>query len=664
MSPRLMYLFAFLILSGIRASAQNAICGFDGIHQRLKQNTAYQQGVTLAEGRIRQKVTELATNRKAMRNMNVLAGALYEIPVVVHIIYKTGDNNPGSTSNPTDEQIQAAIDRLNANFAAASGSGNIGASIPIRFALAKRRPDCGATTGIERINGGVISGYDASGVSAPGSGVPGANETAIKNLSTWPEKSYYNIWVVWKINSTVTGSGFVAGYASLPYIGDDYHIFPAEGMVILGQQMSPGAPTLTHEMGHAFGLYHTFEGGSEAVCPANTSCNEDGDKVCDTDPVKSLLSVPCPAATDINPCTNNPYGTAQNNLMGYGSCLNRFTQGQSDRMMATLLTVRGGLINSQATVPPPPNPVKATTQIPPSIRNINNTNNVGPCDITLGNMSYISYGYSQDGYNYYSDNSCNIGTNLFVASNQYLSVTTQSNTQVCKAWIDANNDGQFSNNELVLNSTATSPFYTHTAVIPVAMLYGAVKNTLLRMRVMADMSFNDDFTASSQLLYGQTEDFWVSIDQALPVAFEQLGAQIRNHTLEVQWKTSNETNNDHFIVEASADGTNFLPIAQVASKAQNGISDHSLQYHISIDGNGKLALGLGLLAFLLSIQPHRNRRKWLFAASAVILCLFITCNKHTVADTETGDQPRFIRIAQVDKNGTRQYSKTITIINE
>lgn len=664
MSPRLLPLFAFLILSGIRSGAQNAICGFDGIQQRLKQNTEYLNGVTIAESKIRQKVTELAANRKAMRNMNVLAGALYEIPVVVHIIYKTGDNNPGSPSNPTDGQIEAAIDRLNANFAAASGSGNIGASIPIRFALAKRRPDCSGTTGIERINGGFISGYDANGVSAPGSGAPGANETEIKNLSTWSEKSYYNIWVVWKISSQVTGTGFVAGYASLPYVGDEYHIFPAEGMVILGQQMSAGAPTLTHEMGHAFGLYHTFEGGSEAACPANLSCNEDGDKVCDTDPVKSLLSVPCPAATDINPCTNSPYGTAQNNIMGYGSCLNRFTQGQSDRMMATLLTVRGGLINSQATIPPPPNPVKATTQLPLNIRNVRNENNVGPCNITLGNMSYVSYGYNQDGYQYYSDNSCNIGTNLFVASNQYLSVTTQSNTQVCKAWIDANNDGQFSSNELVLNSTATSPYYTHIAAIPMPLLYGAVKNTLLRMRVMADMAINDDFTANSQLLFGQTEDFWVNIDQALPVAFEEIGAQIRNHTLEVQWNTSNETNNDHFIVEASADGTNFLPIAQVASKAENGISGRSLQYHISIDSNGKLALGLGLLAFLLTVRPTRNRSKRLFAASAVILCLFITCNKHTVADTEAGDQPRFIRIAQVDKNGAKQYSRMVKIVTE
>ncbi|WP_300602257.1 M43 family zinc metalloprotease [Niabella sp.] len=664
MSPRLLFLFAFLILSGIKASAQNAICGFDGINQRLKQNTEYQTGISITESRIRQKAKEIAANRKAMRSMNVLGGSQYEIPVVVHIIHKTGDTNPGAPSNPTDVQIQAAIDRLNANFAAAAGSGNIGAGTPIRFALAKRRPDCGGTNGIERINGGPVNGYDANGVSAPGSNVPGANEMDIKSLSTWPEKSYYNIWVVWKISSNISGPGFVAGYASLPYVGDDYHVFPAEGMVILSQQMSPTAPTLTHEMGHAFGLYHTFEGGDETTCPININCNEDGDKVCDTDPVKSLLSVPCPAPADINPCTNAPYGTAQNNIMGYGSCLNRFTQGQSDRMMATLLTARGGLISSQGTVAPPPAPVKASIQMPPDIRNTYNQNNIGPCNVSLGSMNYVSYGYSHDGYQYYSDNSCNIGTTLFTNAGQQISVTTQSNTQVCKAWIDANNDGQFSSNELILNSTASSPFYTHTAILPTALLSGAVKNALLRMRVMADIWYNDDFTPNSQLLFGQTEDFWVRIDLTLPVVFGQFEARMKHHTLDVQWNTSTEANNDHFMVEASADGINFLPIARVESKAQNGISDHALQYHISIDGNGKLALGLGLLAVLLSMQPARNRRKKLLLISTVILGLFITCNKHTVADAENSSQPQFIRIAQVDKNGVKQYSKTVKIVAE
>ncbi|WP_018630005.1 M43 family zinc metalloprotease [Niabella aurantiaca] len=663
MSPKRSLLLVFLILSGTLSHAQTAICGFDGIHQRLKKDAVYAAKAELAESKIRQKATELATFRKSMHNMSVQSGSFYEIPVVVHIIHRTGDANPGSASNPTDAQIQAAIDRLNANFAAAPGSGNVGAGTPIRFALAKRNPDCGSTTGIERFNGGTVSGYDTYGVSYPGSGVSGAPENSIKSLSTWPEKQYYNIWVVWKINAVTPGSSFIAGYSSLPYIGNDYHIYPAEGMVILSQQMNGTTPTLTHEMGHAFGLFHTFEGSDETDCPANADCSLDGDRVCDTDPVKHLQG-PCPNPADINACTSAPYEAIQKNIMGYGSCLDRFTPGQSDRMTATLLAIRGGLLTSQATVPLPAQPVKPSSQVPAGIAKSGNTSNVGPCNITLGNLSYTSYGYNLDGYKSYSDNSCNIGTALYVASDQVLNVTTQTNRQVCKAWIDFNNDGRLSDDEQVLDSQSDIAAYTHSATLPVEKLNLAVKNTPLRMRIMADMLIDPDFTAGSQLLFGQTEDFWVSIDQALSVVMEAVSASMKNNLLKVQWRTTSETNSDHFLIEASADNQNFIPVTQVESKAENGFSHSPLQYSISFDGNGKLAAGLGLIAFLLSLRPRRNSKKWRFALSALTVCLFITCNKQTVTEAGKDDQIRYIRITQVDKNGEKQYTKVVKIVTE
>ncbi|SDC34421.1 M43 family zinc metalloprotease [Niabella drilacis] len=661
MSPKRFILFAYLILSGTTVNAQNIICGFDGIQQRLKKDNGYAERAALAESRIRQKVTELATFRKAMRNMSISSAPLYEIPVVVHIIYRSGDANPGAPSNPTDTQIQAAIDRLNANFSAAPGSGNEGAGTPIKFALAKRSPGCGSTTGIERLNGGTLNDYDASGMSYPGSGSPGAAETAVKNLSTWPEKQYYNIWVVWKINAVTPGSSSIAGYASLPYAGNDYHIYPAEGMVILSRHMNDMTPTLTHEMGHAFGLFHTFE-GSDAGCPENTNCSTDGDRVCDTDPVKDL-SGPCPASTDINLCTKTAYGTIQNNLMGYGSCLNRFTQGQSDRMMAALLAIRSGLLTSQATIPPPSIPVKAAVQVPVNILRSTNTSNAGPCNVTLGNMSYVSYGYNQDGYRSYSDNSCTIGEALHVAPGQVLSVTTQTNPQACKAWIDFNNDGQFNDDELVLNSQSDVAAYTHTATIPPDQLSTAVKSVPLRMRVMADLLANPDFTAGSQLLYGQTEDFWVSIEEAAPLDMQEISALLKNNTLKVQWSTTHEANIGHFIIEASADSQNFIPLTRVDSKAKDGFSNSLLQYSVTFERNGKLAMGLGLLTLLFSLRSfgRYKKRRWLIAP--LVICLFITCNKQPATEPRQEETIRFIRVTGVDRNGIQQYIKAIKIVN-
>ena len=45
---------------------------------------------------------------------------------------------------------------------------------------------------------------------------------------------------------------------------------------------------LVHEMGHYFGLYHTFEGGC-----SNSDCTLSGDKVCDTPPDQTNTPVLC-----------------------------------------------------------------------------------------------------------------------------------------------------------------------------------------------------------------------------------------------------------------------------------------------------------------------------------------------------------------------------------
>src|SRR5690606_28434872 len=127
-------------------------------------------------------------------------------------------------------------------------------------------------------------------------------------------------------NST---SSFVAGFAWFPGASAD-----VDGTVMLAYSAQANSKTLPHEIGHAFGLYHTFEGDNGGTsCPVNANCSNDGDEVCDTDPhIRSLFT--CPVG--INPCTNNPYGTVVNNIMDYSSCPDRFTQGQSNRIIAAL----------------------------------------------------------------------------------------------------------------------------------------------------------------------------------------------------------------------------------------------------------------------------------------------------------------------------------------
>ncbi|MCH5598774.1 hypothetical protein [Niabella ginsengisoli] len=87
---------------------------------------------------------------------------------------------------------------------------------------------------------------------------------------------------------------------------------------------------------------------------------------------------------------------------------------------------------------------------------------------------------------------------------------------------------------------------------------------------------------------------------ALPVVFNTIEAKWSDNNCILSWQTLSETNNDYFEVQASTDGREFTTVATVKSQAVNGNSDIPLQYHITIDMAGSIALsGLGILSFLV-----------------------------------------------------------------
>lgn len=674
MNKSLMALLVCALFYAPLAFSQTPVCGFDLLNSQLRKDPAYVSEREALETKIRERVQAMEQQQLMFQNMNVLPGPVYEIPVVVHIL------NPGPSvtgwTEPTDAEVQEAINRLNANFAA-MGTRNSGPDIPIRFALARRTSSCTPTNGINRINASAVANYNANGVLFPGTtGVTAADESELMALSKWSNKSYYNIWVVWKIASSAAPGTFTAGYAYLPPTsGGNFAIVRddvKDGMMIMGSQLtSATSTTLTHEMGHAFGLYHTFEGGSASACPSNTgNCNAIGDRVCDTDPVKNLLQANACSISDAAPneCNANaPFNGAQRNIMGYGGCLNLLTLGQSTRMLAALEESRRGLKSSVGSTPPPVTAIKPnTTQVPQNIQNVGNSFGIGPRNVTLENLVYQSGGYSFDGNQYYIDNSCNFGTRLSAGGNNTIYVTTDANPQVCKVWIDFDNNGSFDPvGELVMNSIGGSGSYTHTATLSSSKLAGAAKAVPLRMRVMSDFVTNTGFGPASQLEDGQTEDFWVIMDGSLPVVFGALTAKQTTHNLIVGWQTEGETSSDHFFVEASVDGENFTRIASLKSKAADGNSALPLNYQITIDKNGGVvAMGI-VLATLFSAFSFKRSRRLMLAVIITGTCIFVACQKADLANlNNNGSNIKYIRIAQVDKDGTTHYSRAVSVVSE
>src|SRR5690606_37866441 len=78
------------------------------------------------------------------------------------------------------------------------------------------------------------------------------------------------------------------------------------------------------------------------------------------------------------------------------------------------------------------------------------------------------------------------------------------------------NDGIFSNSELIISSNGTSSYETHTATFTIPS--SAVPCTLLRMRISSDYSSSPQPQPCSNPAYGQTEDFMVIINSVSPKA--------------------------------------------------------------------------------------------------------------------------------------------------
>ncbi len=252
------------------------------------------------------------------------------IPVVVHVVWNT------STDNISDAQILSQIDILNNDFRRTNADAinpngqawwGIAADCEIEFCLATTDPNGNPTTGITRTQTNETSfSMQGDPVKSPSSG----------GISAWSNNHYLNIWVC-------DLSGGILGYATPPtnWIGS------TDGVVIgykyfgnTGTAQSPyhKGRTATHEIGHWLNLEHIWGWGS---------CGDD--EVSDT-PKQETENYFCPSSPlHPNSCnTTNPDGDMFMNYMDYtnDACMNLFTTGQKERMIAAINQYRSSLTNN------------------------------------------------------------------------------------------------------------------------------------------------------------------------------------------------------------------------------------------------------------------------------------------------------------------------------
>ncbi|MDF1808724.1 MAG: zinc metalloprotease [Phycisphaerales bacterium] len=242
----------------------------------------------------------------------------YRIPVVVHIIQTSG----GTGAMP-DSRVHSQIEILNEDFQALAGSnGAPGNDAQIEFYLATEDENGNPTTGITRSTNNTW--YNDGG--------------AYYNTLAWDTNRYLNIY-------TNNGGGALGYVPDLPQGGIAGS--NSDRVVILQTTFGRNAPfspfnlgrTVTHEVGHYLGLFHTFNGGC-------TNSYTGGDRIVDTNG-ESSPTFGCPGSR------SSCGGPAPfHNYMDYSDdiCMNQFTVEQNNRMRCSLLNYRPDLyevVNAQ-----------------------------------------------------------------------------------------------------------------------------------------------------------------------------------------------------------------------------------------------------------------------------------------------------------------------------
>ena len=521
-------LFAIFLSMGIFAQT----CGFDQVQKELE--TQFPQikkdrealDAKLLQTDLRAYLDKLgATSKNGM-----YTGTIYEIPIIVHVITSSDPSN--ASLSLSDAQIQTWIDNCNKMFATnfgapffPEGSGSLdGNVIPYKLVLAKRSPQCTASNGISRYNGSTIAGYDQYGVRS--SGTNGATVAQIKTLAPhWPENAYFNIYIPIGFDGDKSTFGLM-GWCGYPTNPDSSYESFMKATVITNVNDT----TMAHEFGHGLGLAHVFDGANAspgnnptaADCPANVNCLTDNDKICDTAPSASLLSVyPTPTNSVTNPCTNTLYDGVQYNIMNYTYSPRKFTAGQRDRAIAVFMSVRSNLTKSlggtDLATDPGAGTLVAANCNPTGITNPGNFG-VGPRRVVLGNIDNSSDPYSTGNPQYYVNYSLqnctskSVYTDIPASSPSQLSVSITTNPQYVKAWIDYNNNGIFESTELIGVSPSAVAVASSPYIITFTPVATAQKNTYLRMRVIADIG---NTAQCANLSYGQAEDYSVRIPSTL-----------------------------------------------------------------------------------------------------------------------------------------------------
>jgi hypothetical protein len=275
----------------------------------------------------------LEASLKSLRKSNAVTdNTVIDIPVVVHVVYKTDDENLSKV------QIQSQITILNQDFRRMSGTPGYGNGVDtyIQFHLATTDPFGHPTDGIEQVQTNTDSFGENDDVKFTSKG----------GADAWDRNAYLNIWVC-NLVAQNSDLASVRGYTQNPDYSPWFYTHPAntDGVVIkytvfglisttdtvIKDHYDKGRTT-THEVGHWLGLIHPW--GDVNDCFGTDYC-------ADTRTCAGYYCYGETGSTDlVQDCTGQ--NRQLENYMEYSDdrYLNTFTSDQTARMRDVLKVAR------------------------------------------------------------------------------------------------------------------------------------------------------------------------------------------------------------------------------------------------------------------------------------------------------------------------------------
>ncbi len=335
---KFLYILALLllVLSNKLMAQDTLTCGFNRDFFSPDYTNWYQKAVLETRERNQDK------------RGRVFKDTEYVIPVVFHLIYPFNAPLDVAFIPKIMNEINADFMRLNSDtINLRSRFKNRAGNPKIRFVLAdtndKGQPSKGYTIKYSLNYFGVESNQ-------PYKDMHKMKFSEFEGTPPWNTKKFLNIWVC-NLTSPISFRTYLAGFATppknAPHWSPKYYADSLIDGIVIGKTVYSNwgrSSTLTHELGHYFGLRHV-SGDPPIVFDTSENCKYD-DSIYDT-PMIERQNYTCD--TNINSCKEplNDFPDMLENYMDYtGNCRNSFTKQQVAMMRYCLTTLRPELAKS------------------------------------------------------------------------------------------------------------------------------------------------------------------------------------------------------------------------------------------------------------------------------------------------------------------------------